>query len=280
VFGLVLLATGVLLNILKLAMLRTLGRRMESEADLVTIYQLVSYIVWAVVILVGLFVILGAGGMFAGLGAGLMGAALIYVLQEPLLNVVAWLQIMVQKLYRLGDRIEIKGVKGYVVRISMMNTTLREFDNWMDSGALTGRLVVMPNNVLLNDFIFNYTRDTGFINDIVKVDFTYESDLQRAESLLVQATEEVLGELMRENLTAIREKYEFRDITDQTIEKIMEPLWKLSDSSVTMQMRFFVPAHRGSYFKSQIVKRLMELVGQEPEVSIAYPHMELVRHKE
>jgi len=276
IFGLVLLATMVLLNLFKHALLKALGQRMESEADIVTIYQLVSYLVWTVVIVGGIWAILGAGGMFAGLGAGLMGAALIYVLQEPLLNVVAWLGIMTQKLYRLGDRIQVKGVKGYVVRISIMNTTLREFDNWMDSGALTGRLVVMPNNVTLTDFIFNYTRDTQFINESVKVDFTYDSDLKSAERLLVQATEEEVGELMRENIEVIRQKYEFRDISDQTIEKIIDPIWRLEDSSVNMQMRFFVPAHRGSYFKTRIIKRLVELVAEEPKVSFAYPHVELV----
>ncbi len=280
VFGILLLATNVLLNLIKFIMLKTLGHRVESEADIVALYNFISYMVWFVVIVGGIWVVLGGGGMVAGLGAGLMGAALIYVLQDPFLNIIAWIEIIVQKLFRLGDRIEINGVRGYVVDISIMNTTLREFENWMDSSSLTGRYVTIPNNALLTNFIFNYTRDTEFINNSVRVDFTYESDLKAAEAVLIQATQEVLGDLMQKNIQQIRDKYEFRDISDHTVEKIGIPIWRLADSSVNMQMRFFAPANRCSFYKTKIVKRVLEMVEENPRLSIAYPHMELVPYSD
>src|SRR5207249_6201512 len=59
------------------------------EADIFAHFQIVSYVVWGTAFILVLFVLLGGGGQeFGLLGTAFVSAALIYVMQEPLLNIV------------------------------------------------------------------------------------------------------------------------------------------------------------------------------------------------
>src|SRR3989441_2724021 len=56
--------------------------------------------------------LLGGGTQgYSLLGTGLVTAALIYVMQEPLLNIVGWVVLVTMGLYKLGDRIEMNQTK-------------------------------------------------------------------------------------------------------------------------------------------------------------------------
>lgn len=138
--------------------------------------------------------------------------------------------------------------------------------------AFTGRYATIPNKSILTTSVFNYTKDTPFIWTEVHVSVTYESNLHSAERLILEAAEEVVGDVMRDNREAVREKYEFRDLAAQGIE---EPTvrWYLRDSWVELRLIFFCPAYRKGYYESEIVKRILDKVADDPMVTIAYPHV-------
>lgn len=272
----VLLATKIFLEVMKPVFRIAVGRLYKTEAEVFQVYQLLSYAIWiGAFVFVLLFLISGAGAEFSFLGTALVSAAVIYVLQEPLLNVVGWILLVTRQIYRLGDRIEMADTKGYVVAISTMNTSLREFGGWMTGDRFTGRYVIVPNSFILKGKVFNYTRDNPFVWEEVQVSVTFESDHRTAERYVLEATEEVVGEFMRENLEVVRRSYEFRDLLNYMVEK-PTVRWALSDSWVTMTVVFFCPAHRKQYYKSEITKRVLDRIREDPNVSIAYPHIEIV----
>jgi small-conductance mechanosensitive channel len=272
---LVILATKLLLEIIKPLFRATLSHRIPSDADIHALFQVFSYVVWVLALLFAFWFVLGGGSVFAGLTAGLVGGALIIVLQEPILNVVGWAILVTQQIYKLGDRIEINGVRGYVVAIHPMNTTLREFGGWMLGDTFTGRYVRVPNRQVLAGNVFNFTKDTPFIWDELVMNVTYESDLKAAERHILEAAEEVVGDLMRENRELVRERYEFRDLKSYMIE---EPTlrWRAQESYVALMLQYFVPAFRRRYYRSEITKRVLEKFQTDPMVHIAYPHLQVV----
>ena len=273
----VVLGTKVLLDVFKPLFRAGLRNRVPSEADIFALYQLFSYAAW--IAGMGFAVYIFVGGNIAEIGVvggAVVLGVLIYVLQEPLLNVVGWMILVTRRIYKLGDRIEVNGTKGYVVSISPMNTTLREFGGSLSSSDLfTGRYVTVPNKSVLVTNVFNYTKDTPFVWAEVHVSVTYESDHRRAEELIRESAEEIVGALMQKSRDAIRQKYEFRDLMTYMIE---EPTvrWRLSDSCVDLTVVFFCPAYRKGYYTSEVTKRILEKFAMEPAVEIAYPHMQMV----
>ena len=272
----ILVATKALLEVLRPVFRAALRSHVRYEADIFAHFQIVSYVVWGTAFLLVLFVLLGGGTQeFGLLGTAFVSAALIYVMQEPLLNVVGWVVLVTMGLYKLGDRIEMNQTKGYVVEITPMNTTLREFGGVLFGDSFTGRYVTIPNSQILKGNVFNYTKDTPFVWDQLIVSVTYESDHKLAEKLILEAAEEVVGPMMRENRSHLRAKYEFADLADYMAE---EPRvgWGLKDSSVDLTLVYFCPVFAKGGYRTRLVKRVLEKFSNEPRVEFAYPHVQMV----
>src|SRR3990172_4644807 len=273
---LILLSTKALLEVLKPVFRMALKSHVRYEADIFAYFQVVSYAVWGTALSLALYVILGGGVQeFGFLGTALVSAALIYVLQEPLINVVGWIILVTMRVYKLGDRIEMNQSKGYVVEITPMNTTIREFGGGLYGDGFTGRYVTIPNSHVLKGNVYNYTKDTPFVWDQLPVSVTYESDHKLAEKLILEAAEDVVGPMMRENRNLLRSKYEFADLSDYISEETRVG-WSFADSSVNLTLGYFCPVFAKGHYRTRLVKRILEKFEGEPSVAFAYPHMHMV----
>ena len=76
------------------------------------------------------------GAILAGLGIG--GLAFALAAQDTVANLFGGIMIFIQRLFKVGDRIEIGDFSGFVVNIGVRSTTIQ---------TLTGRLVVVPNRM-------------------------------------------------------------------------------------------------------------------------------------
>ncbi|MEE9236248.1 MAG: mechanosensitive ion channel domain-containing protein [Thermoplasmata archaeon] len=274
---LIILATKLVMELVKPLFRMALAKKIPHEADIYALFQLLSYLIWAGVFFTLLFVIV-SGRVVDILGFLIPLAALIYVLQRPILNLVGWGVLVTRRLYKLGDRIEINNVRGYVIQISLMNTLVREFGGWMAGDTFTGRYVSIPNSSVLEQNVHNYTRDTEFIWDEIIVDVTYESDHKVAEKYIRDAAEEVVGDLMRNNRNVVRSKYEFADLATYMVEEPTITV-DLGESSLKVQLVYFCPSYRRRHYRSEIVKRVLEKFTADSRVAIAYPHVEFVPYK-
>lgn len=279
IFIFVILATKLVLELLKPLFKSALSQRLTHEADIAALYQVVSYTVGFIVVGTVLYLSLGGINPVGEIGSGIVLGMLLFIFQVPLLNFVGWTAIAIRRLYKLGDRIEVNSVKGYVTNIGIFGTTLREFGGWMTGDTFTGRYINVPNKAVLEYNVFNYTKDTEFVWDEVIVGVTYESDLPLAEKYLLDAANEVVGDMMRSNREIIRAKYEFADLANYMVE---EPAvrWNLRDSWVDMIIIYFAPCHRRSYYKTEIIKHILASFSADQRVAVAYPHLEFVPYKQ
>ncbi len=172
--------------------------RVRSYGQVRSIWKLASYAVWAVVLLVLVLGLLGDVTSTA-LSVGLIGAALAFVLQKPLLDIAGWIIITYHRMYRIGDRVSLGGTRGYVVDVRLLHTELMETGEWMQGDTFTGRQVLIPNSVIFEGPTYNYTRDAPFVWDEVVNMVTYESDIDLAKTHMLEAAQEVVGEAMRSN---------------------------------------------------------------------------------
>jgi small-conductance mechanosensitive channel len=275
---LIIAATKIWLDLVEPLFVHAFSSKTKSEADATTVFQMTSYVVWFVALGAVIWVVAGGPEGIDIISLGLVSAAMIYVLQKPLLNIVGWSVLLYRSIYHLGDRIKINDVRGYVTNISVMNTTVREFGGWMSGDSFTGRLVSIPNSLILETNVFNYTKDTKFIWDEVTVSVTYESDISAAQQYILNATEHVVGKFMRKYADTVREKYEFSDIQGMVIE---EPrvILALGDFCVKFFAVYFCPAHRRREVRSKIITSILGRFAKDDNVQIAYPHVEVVPYK-
>ena len=145
------LATALLLCatfLLRLLLLRVLKRRAADPAQGYIWRRRVTYIVVAF-----LMILLGWlwSDMFQSLATlfGLVAAALVLALRDLVVGVAGWAFIHWQRLFSVGDRIEIGGHSGDVIDIRVFEFTLLEIGNWVEADQSTGRVIHLPNGKVL-----------------------------------------------------------------------------------------------------------------------------------
>ncbi len=265
--------TKIVLIILKPAFEKAFKNHMRSYAEMKMVWQLISNLVWIFIIVLVLLIIIGD---FTGfLTFGVVVAALLWVMQKPILNIAGWLEITFRRPFSIGDRIEIDGKKGYVVAVGMFHTTLREFGEWMSGDTFTGRHISIPNSSVFEIPILNYTRDAPYIWDEVKIAITYESDHEKAKNLILESAMEVIAEKMKEYSKEIAQKMDIKDLKSDINEG---PIIRteFSDYCVNFYVIFSCEVGQRRAVRSEITEKILAKIKKEEKVNIAYPHMEIV----
>ncbi|MFB6087584.1 MAG: mechanosensitive ion channel family protein, partial [Haloarculaceae archaeon] len=91
---------------------------------------------------------------------GVVGFAVTFALQQPLFSLIGWVYIVVNRPYSVGDRIAIEDSKGDVVEVNFLVTTLWEINGELvSSNQPSGRIITVPNSVVLSSHVKNYTRE-------------------------------------------------------------------------------------------------------------------------
>lgn len=117
-----------------------------------------------------LVVVGGAIGVGVGLG-----------LQNVVSNFVAGLILLVEQPIRIGDRIEVKGTLGDVIRIAARSTWIRTNDNIV---------IVVPNSDFIQNAVTNLTANDPQVRVHLPVGVGYSSDVELVKTILLQAAED------------------------------------------------------------------------------------------
>lgn len=87
--------------------------------------KLATYAIWALALL-SIVVVWAEFGRQAGFVVGGLSAGVAFALQNVLGSFAAWIGILVGKVFRTGDRVMMGGVRGDVIDVSPLRTTIME----------------------------------------------------------------------------------------------------------------------------------------------------------
>ncbi|MCB1678455.1 MAG: mechanosensitive channel MscK [Halioglobus sp.] len=102
-------------------------------------------------------------------------------LQEIFANFVSGLIILFERPVRIGDVVTIGNLSGTVSRIRIRATTITNFDH---------KEIIVPNKVFVTDQLINWSLTDTITRVIIKIGVAYETDLELARQLMLQAVQE------------------------------------------------------------------------------------------
>lgn len=120
----------------------------------------------------------------------LIGAGLAISMREALLSIAGRINIALRPPYSQGDRIEVNGIKGDVIDIRLIHTSLMEVGGWVGADQSTGRIVHIPNSWILQFGCFNYTQGFSFVWNELPVVITRDSDWEAAREIMLGFAQE------------------------------------------------------------------------------------------
>ncbi len=152
----------------------------ESLKQLVK--TLVKLGVWVVGLLIAMTVAmpgLTPSSLVAGLGIGALAVG--FAFQDIFENFLAGMLIMLRQEMRIGDVIEVEGIRGKVTHITLRETHIRQLSN---------ELTIVPNSILFKNPVEILTQDEER-RDSVVIGVSYDTDLPQAQEVIRNAVKTV-----------------------------------------------------------------------------------------
>ena len=193
-----------------------------------------------------------------GFAFGLFGAGVVVALQDVIASFGGFIAIGFSNLYRVGDRIQVNETRGDVIDISVMRTTVMETGNWVSGDLYNGRIVRIPNNVVLKGLVFNYSQGFRFVWDEIKIRLTSGSDHQHAREMLLRVVKETVGVYLVEAQASWK-----RVVENYRIEHpLLEPTVTLqaSGGSLEFSLSYVVDYTKRTIVKDQLFTKIVDEV--------------------
>lgn len=207
---------------------------------------------------------------------GLVSAGVAIALADVLKNMAGWIFILSRRPFQVGDRIEVTNLSGDVVDIRLFRFTLMEVGGWVDAEQSTGRLVHVPNGVVFNQPVANYTEGFAYIWEETPILITFESDWKLAEQLVLEALEEQAPDVERTAGPRIREtarRYSIR------IGALTPTVYvSVKDSGVLLTARFLVETRTRRGREDRVWRTVLDKFADAPSVELAYPTVRTYLH--
>ncbi|MCD6304709.1 MAG: mechanosensitive ion channel [Deltaproteobacteria bacterium] len=190
-------------------------------------------------------------------GAGVAGVAIGFAAKDTLSNLISGILLIIDRPLKMGDRIEVwsaprnSATWGDVVDIGLRATKIKTTDNIV---------IVIPNNVLMNRDIINYTAISEEIRVRIPIGISYEADTKKAKDLIVQVSLEL--------------DWVLKDPGPKVVVK------KFGESSVDLETRVWIsnPRKRMDTI-SYITDRVKEAFDKE-NIEIPYPKRDITIKRE
>lgn len=202
---------------------------------------------------------------------GLISLILGFALQTPITSFIAWIYIIINRPYKVGDRIKLADAVGDVIDIGYLETTL-----WESSGDVlgsdfpTGRIIRFPNSSILNTTVYNYTWPLfPFIWDEARFYVGYKSDLGFISENLIKIVEKELGLDYLKRARMYKEIL-INDARAHVFPEHLEPQPKIffrMDPNMWLEVKvqYLVQPRESGVVKNKIVKATMETFAHSPD---------------
>jgi small-conductance mechanosensitive channel len=197
-------------------------------------------------------------------GIGLISAGLAFALQKVVTSFAGYFVIMRSRVFTVGERITMGGVRGDVISLGFLKTTLMEMGDptmstptvWVRGRQYTGRIVTITNDKIFEEPIFNSTREFPFIWDEIAIPITYATDRARAEAILVAAADRATTDIQRdaETFRAAMNKAYHLDL-DELAPRVF---YRITDNWLELSLRFIVRDYGSRVIRDQIAREILE----------------------
>lgn len=216
---------------------------------------------------------------FAGRAAvvlGLAAAGIAFAMQEVIGALAGWVNIMSGRIFTIGDRIQMGGVRGDVVDITPLRTKVLEMGaspeettdtsgttTWVRGRQYTGRLVSISNKKSFTDPVFNFSAGFDYIWEELTLPIPHDDDWRLAERILHEEVQRANPDGAREALREMARRYPVPRAE-------LEPrvFVRATDNWMELSARFIVPTRTARSVKDELTRAVLDRL-DESGITIA-----------
>ena len=209
-----------------------------------------------------------------GVALGVAGAGIAFALQEVIVSLAGWINIILTGAVSVGQRVKIGDVKGDIIDIGVMNTTIMELGDWVNGDLYNGSIATLANSFIFKEKVHNFSAEYPFLWDELVVPIRTETDYEYARQVFTKVVEEVCGEYARQSeghWQAMKRKFKIEDAR-------VQPMISLSfnENWISFTLRYVVDFKQRRSTKDKIYTHLLEEIKKsDGRITIATSAMEV-----
>ncbi len=238
---------------------RLLARRTDDVYARYYARKLTRYVV-AVLVLIALAIVWRAFAGRLGIVLGLATAGLAFAMQEVVGAVAGWFNIVSGRIFRVGDRIQMGGVRGDVIDITPLRTKVMEIGSsgddgtWVRGRQYTGRIVSVSNKATFTEPVYNYSAVFEYIWEELTIPVPYRHNWRKAEGILREEVERVsASEGAQQAIQAMTRRY---PIARADVEPRV--FVRATDNWNELSARFIVPVRSARFVKDRLTRSVLD----------------------
>ncbi len=249
---------GILLLVVLVRFIRNLvGRYVKDTSNRYRARKFVTIIGYLLgIVLISIVYSSKLGGLTVALGVA--GAGIAFALQEVIASVAGWMAITLSNFFKTGDRVELGGIKGDVIDIGVLRTTVMECGEWIKGDLYSGRVVRIANSFVFKAPVFNYSGDFPFLWDEITVPVKYGCDHEFAREAFQRVTDEIAGGFIPDARKAWEGMVAQYLIEDAQIEPMVTLV--ANDNWMEFTIRYVVDYKRRRTVKDKLFSRILNEV--------------------
>jgi small-conductance mechanosensitive channel len=270
------LIIALVLRILYSLIVKIVWRRTENVRTRYTWRKTSGY----VVIVLGVFLI---GRLwFSGFQSiatylGLLSAGIAIALKDVVSNFAGWLFIISRRPFSVGDRIQIGNYAGDVIDTRVFQFTLLEIGNWVNADQSTGRIIHIPNGMVLSEVLANYSKGFQYIWNEIPVLITFESNWKKAKKILQKIADKDAEQLSKAAEKRVKEASKKFMILYSRLTPIVYT--SVQDSGVLLTIRYLCEPQRRRDSEQVIWEDILKEFTRNGDIDFAYPTQRFYNHQ-
>lgn len=210
---------------------------------------------------------------------GVAGAGIAFALQEVIASFAGWLAILFGGFYKTGDRVQLGGIKGDVMDIGVLRTTIMETGQWVDGDLYNGRIVLAANSFVFKEPVYNYSGDFPFLWDEIKIPIQYSSNYDKTNEILLRIGNEVTGDLSeksKQKWNILQKKFRLENAQTEPMVSLVA-----NDNWVEYTLRYVVDYKRRRTTKTELFTKILKAIEEtNGEIKFASATFHLVEAPE
>jgi len=223
------------------------SRAAGRESELEPLIVLLSRLGRVLLALLGLSILLSYFGVNVTAFAtalGLGGLAISLAAKDTVADAIAGFIILVDRPFRIGDRIEIQevGTWGDVTEVGLRTTRIRTRDN---------RMVIVPNSIIGANQVINYSYPDPQYRIETHVGIAYGTDIEAARQIIVDTVQQVEGVL-----------------ADRPVDALYV---EMGDSAMVFRVRWWIESYRDTRWMFDKVHTALQQALDQVGIECPFP---------
>jgi small-conductance mechanosensitive channel len=217
--------------------------------------------VLTLVLLLGLVFIWGSELRAFALSIVAALAALVIATKELILCVMGGMLKYSTKLFEVGDRIQIAGLRGKVTDHNFLVTSLLEIGPGQKSNQFTGRILKIPNSLYLTESVILESKDDEYNLMVFKIPLPMTHQIGRVEMLLQDVARVVCQPYFEKAKNQLQRKFMREGVAIPQMEpKVFYEI--LDTESLEFHIRMLVPFEKKSTVEKDLIENFFNEYGK------------------